>query len=503
MSLAVGGTPSGVPPDTNKSLRYTNMKLLDLAIILIYLVSMLFVGIYANRKQKSMEDYYVAGRQSGAFPIMCLWMSAWIGGASITGTASKAYDMGITAVWYVLIIVIGMILFAVIMTKPVKRISDRMQSITFPDFIESRYDSKTRLATTVTTIIAYIAYSASQFVAGAAILHALVGWPMWVCFVATTAVIVLYTSIGGFLAVIYTDMAQMLLLVLGIVCLAVPISINLMLKDGLSFSALPENFFDLGAWGWPTIIALGVSTVFSFFTSMDSYTKVFSARDEHTAYKGMMLAAATGIVIALASTFLGLFSRLALPNLASSSGCLASLIMEKFPTGVKGIVLVAILSAIMSTGDVSVLTASSNITRDIYQRYINPAASDKRLMRLSIISSVLIGAVSALFAWYKQDIVDVLFIAFTINSAGLFLPTVCGLFWKRSNSAAACTSIVSALVISVIWFAGSALTDWAVFRIDALWPAFIVSAVLFLIITLTGKQSEAELEKAEIFYAAK
>lgn len=208
----------------------------------------------------------------GPISIMCLWMSAWIGGASITGTSSKAYELGITAVWYVFIIVIGTVLFAAVMTKPVKRIGDRMRNLTFPDFIESRYDSKTRVATTVTTILAYVAYTASQFVAGASMLNLLTGWSLPACFLITTVVIVVYTAIGGLLAVTYTDIAQMLLLVVGVVVLAVPVSMNVMHTENLSFQALPESYFDIGAWGWPTIFALALSTIFSFFTSMDSYT---------------------------------------------------------------------------------------------------------------------------------------------------------------------------------------------------------------------------------------
>lgn len=475
----------------------------DIGIILAYLVGMLLVGIYANRRQTCMEDYYVAGRSCGTFPIMCLWMSAWIGGASITGTSAKAYDMGITAIWYVLIIAVGTVLFAVVMTKPAKRIGDRLKNITFPDFIEGRYDSKTRAAATVTTILAYIAYTASQFVAGASILSVLTGWPLAVCFIVTTLVIVVYTSIGGFLAVTYTDMVQMILLLIGIVILAVPVSMHVMSSENLSFKTLPESYFNLGAWGWPTIIALGLSTIFSFFTSMDSYTKVFAARDDKVVFKGTLLAAAGGAIIAISATYLGLVAKVAVPGLDSGAGSMAALVLQKFPIGVKGLVLVAIMAAIMSTGDVCVLTVSSNVTRDIYQRYLNPNASERKLMVLSIVSSLVVGALSALFAWYKQDIVDVLFIAFTINSAGLFLPTVLGIFWKRSNSTAAFASIITALIIVLGWYIGGAVSSLPIFAIDALWPAFGLSAAVYLILCFTCSPDETEREKTKLFFESK
>ncbi|MEG1758346.1 MAG: sodium:solute symporter family protein [Oscillospiraceae bacterium] len=479
------------------------MGVLDTGIILLYFVAMLCIGIYASRKQRNTDDYYVAGRKMGTFAIMCLWLSSWIGGAAINGTSARAYEMGITSIWYVAIIAVGLVVFALVMTRPAKRLSDKFQNVTFPDFIENRYDSKTRLATTITTILAYIAYTASQFVAGAGVLNALTGWPLYICFIVIAVVIVAYTSIGGMLAVAYTDVVQMILLVVGIVIVAVPLSANIMVTENLSFSMLPEEFFDIGACGWPFIAALGVSTIFSFFTCMDGYTKVFSAKDEHTARRGTLFAAVVVVVIAVSATYLGLVARVALPGLESGASSLPALIMQKFPVGIKGLVLVAILAAIMSTGDVCVLTASSNITKDLYARYINPNVSDKKMLTISVISSVVIGAVAALFAWYEQDIVNTLFIAFTINSAGLFLPTVCGMFWRKSNSTAAFSSIMIALVIVVGWYIGGLVSSAAVFKIDALWPAFGVSAVAYIILCLTTNSSKLELEKAELFYAAK
>ena len=467
---------------------------LDLAIILAYFALMLAIGVYASRRQRGTEDYFVAGRRMGVFSVTCLWLSSWIGGASISGTASRAYSMGITAIWYVLIISFGLVIYGLVMAKPAKKLSNKFHNVTFPDFIENRYDTKTRVATTVTTVLAYIAYTASQFVAGAGILNALTGWPLYVCFLVTTVVIVVYTAIGGMVAVAYTDVAQMILLVLGIVLLAVPCSAHLVRTEQLSFSSLPDTYFDLGAYGWGSIAALGLSTVFSFFTCMDGYTKVFAAKDEKTARAGTLLAAGVVVVIAACATYLGFVARLEFPNLESSSASLATLIIEKFPIGVKGLVLVAILAAIMSTGDVCVLTASSNITRDLVQRFLNPNISEKRMMTLSVFSSAAIGLVAALFAWYEQDIIDTLFIAFTINSAGLFLPTVCGLFWKKSSSNAAFASIMLSLVIVLVWYVGGKVSSVPIFQVDALWPAFLASALVYFAICLAGKQSGAERE---------
>lgn len=162
----------------------------------------------------------------------------------------------------------------------------------------------------------------------------------------------------------------------------------------------------------------------SFFTSMDSYTRCIAARDAKTARTGTIYAAVLVFIIAGASTFLGMAGRLILPDLSSSNNVIAALVVELFPHGLKGLVLVAVLSAIMSTADISVLTGSASLTKDIYQRYINPNVSEKTLLHVGLVASLLVGVLGAIFGWFTQDIMNILLITFTINSAGLFLPTI-------------------------------------------------------------------------------
>lgn len=152
---------------------------------------------------------------------------------------------------------------------------------------------------------------------------------------------------------------------------------------------------------------------------------------------GTIYAAVLVLIIAGTSTFLGMAGKLILPGLSSSNNVIAALVVELFPHGLKGLVLIGVLSAIMSTADISVLTGSASLTKDIYQRYINPNASDKTLLRVGFGASLFVGVLGAIFGWFTQDIMNILLITFTINSAGLFLPTLGAFFWKKSCSAGA------------------------------------------------------------------
>ena len=158
---------------------------------------------------------------------------------------------------------------------------------------------------------------------------------------------------------------------------------------------------------------------------------------------------------------------------------------------------------IMSTADISVLTGSASLTKDIYQRYFHPEASEKTLMRVGLAASLFVGVLGAVFGWFTQDIMNILLITFTINSAGLFLPTIGAFFWKKSCSAGAFASMLSATIIAIVWFIGGKVSALPLFSIDALWPSFGVSAVLYVVICLTHRQTPEEQEQAERFYAAR
>jgi SSS family solute:Na+ symporter len=475
---------------------------LDIGIIVFYMAGMLFIGIYSGKKQQDSDDYFVAGRKAGVFSITCLWLSSWIGGASIVGTAERAYSMGITAVWYVVVIAVSLVIFAFTFTGTIKRLSTKLNLLTYPDFIESRYDSKTRMVATICTILGMIGFVASQFLAGGSTLSALTGWDSKVSLIVVAAVITFYTAFGGLLAVTYTDWVQTVILLLGIVILGVPLSIMHMDGGISAIQSLPDSYMNLGAWGWPSIIALGLTTLFSFYTNMDGYTRCIAAKDVKTSRRGSLLAAAGIFIIAVSATFLGLSTKVIMPDLPDSRNALSYLIIHIFPQGLRGIVVVGIIAAIMSSADILMLTASTNLTKDIYQRYINRDVTDKKIRHLSTCCSFGIGFVALLFAMYRQDIIDVLFIALTINSAGLFLPTVLGVCWKKANSSAAFYSAACSLAVVLFWFLGNALKWGKIFETDSFWPGLAVSALLFFPISIWGRQTPEEKAKLKVFQSA-
>lgn len=456
------------------------MGILDTAILFGYLAVLIGLGFYANHKQRSVDDYFVAGRRMGPFTIACLWLASWVGGASIVGSSARAFDLGVTGVWYILAIALGCLLFGLTLAEKVKRVGDAERHLTYPDFIEHYYDARTRIVATVTTVLAFTAYSAGQLMAAAAILQVLLGWDYGQALMLSSAIVIMYTATGGYLAITYTDWVQFVLLFVGIVLIGLPIAIYQAGTWSDLQAALPPSYFDPGAWGWSKIAALVGSIVLSFFVAMDSYSRSFAARDARTARNGALLAVVFMLPIALAATWLGMASAVLFPDASSSSGILTTFIVRTFPIGLKGLALVGVLAAVMSSADICILTASANYTRDVHQRFLQPDIGERSMLRLSILASTIFGMSAAFMAWKMQDIIDVLQLGFTINGAALFLPTIAAFYWRRADSTAAFWSICLSLATVLGWRLAGDVELGAVFDIDPLWPGLLVSAVVFL-----------------------
>ena len=462
------------------------MGVVDTVILFAYLALLIGIGLYARRKKPDVDDYFVAGRRMGPLTIACMWVAAWIGGASIVGTSTRVYAQGLTGIWYILGIALGCALFGLTVAKRVKQVGDQERHLTYPDFIEKHYDNRTRAVATITTVLAYTAYSAGQFVAAATILQVLIGWSYGHSLLLAGAIVTLYTAAGGYLAVTYTDRVQVTLVLTGIVAVGVPVAISQAGSWADMQAALPAMHYDFGAQGWDKVAALVVSMVLSFFVAMDSFSRSFAAGDGETARRGALIATVMMLPIAVAVAWLGLAAAVLYPDPASTASILATFVVDRFPVGLKGLMVIGILSAVMSVASISVLTASANYARDIHQRYLRPDIAPAAMLRVGALAALGAGGLGLLMAWQMRDIIDLLQLGFTVNSAGLFLPTVAALVTNRVPASAAFWSTTISLATVVAWHFAAQAGAGGLFALDPLWPGLLVSAVLLVALTMAA-----------------
>ncbi|HMB58573.1 MAG TPA: sodium:solute symporter family protein [Xanthomonadales bacterium] len=455
------------------------MRTIDITLIFLYLAALVAIGIYANHKQADVDDYFVAGRRQGTFSMACLWLASWIGGASIIGGSGKAYEAGITGVWYVASIAIGLLLFALFFASRVKELGEKHHFLTFPDLIEHHFDSRTRIVVTLTSGIAFIAITAGQLAAAASILHVLLDWDFTPSLMLAAGIVILYTATGGYLAVAWTDWFQFILLLIGILLVGFPLALQHGGTPAELAEQLPPSFFELGAWGWPAIGAMCVSICLSFIVGMDSYPRTFAARNPRCARRGALLAVVFVFPIAVAATWMGMTASVLFPGLTDSNDVLTTFVVGVFPPGLRGFMLVGLLAAVMSTADICILSVSANVTRDVYQRYINPEVSQKKMLRLGMYASLGVGVAAALMAWKMQNVLDILLLAFTLNSAALILPAIAAVYAWKVDSTTAFWSICLSFGTILCWYVCAALELAPVFAIEALWPGLVVAFISF------------------------
>ena len=421
------------------------LKTVDIVIIVVYFSVMFILGIVAWKRNKTSEDYFVAGKSLGTFSLASMWLSSWIGGASIVGTATDAYNLGVSGGWYVTILALGTLIFGLTFTQLVKRLGDKLHDITYPALITSRYDKKAGTVVVVSCFLANVGFLSSQLVAMGSMLTTITGWDPWTSFLVSTVITIVYSAIGGLLAITYTTWIQFVLIILGTVVLGIPLAARAM--GGLGeIATLPSEWFDIGRYGWPTIIALGVSSIFSFFTSMDSYTRSFAAKNSKVARRGTIWAAVGVLCIAVGATYMGMAAKVLMPDMADGSSAYAAIVVNYFPTGISGLVLVGVFAAIMSTGVVCINSCAANVSVDIYRDRINPKASDKNVSLMGIASSLAVGIVGAALAWWKYDIVDLLLLALTFQAASLSSPPYLACFGRnlrKKPRSSACASRLS------------------------------------------------------------
>jgi SSS family solute:Na+ symporter len=224
---------------------------------------------------------------------------------------------------------------------------------------------------------------------------------------------------------------------------------------------------------------------------MDSYTRMFAAKNEQVAYRGTLWAVLFLLPLAVGAVWLGMTAAILYPEVENSQNILTIMVLDIFPVGLKGLMLVGILAALMSTADICILTAAANGSRDIYQRFINPDVTQRKIFQLSIGLSVIVGAAAAFMAWQMQDIVEILLVAFTINSAALFVPTIAIVVLKSPSKEAAFWSITLSLTTVTGWYAASALELAPLFSIDPLWPGLFVSLAVFVLVDFLGSRTPA------------
>lgn len=425
------------------------------AIVVIYLLIMLFIGWYSSKKITSNTDFMVAGRRLGPLLMAGTLAATEIGGGSSLGVVQQGMEShGISAAWYIITMGFAFVILTFLAPK------FRAATVkTVPEYFRRRYGKSAGLITAVIMLLPLIGATASQFIASSVILSTMLGIDYKIAVLIVAVVVTLYSIMGGLWSVTLTDFVQVFLIVIGMI-IAVPFAINTAGGWDSIVANVPAETFDMFKGYSPTaVISLTIMYVATFTVGQEAVSRYYAARDGKAARQGSILAALVNFIYAFIPAVLGIIT-LALINMGQfdtaefaavgARYALPVLAIKVMPTVICGLLFAGIISATMSSSDSDLLGAGSIFANDIYHTVINPKASSQEIMRVTQITMAICGVAAMLVALFNTgSIVSLLMFCFTLRAAGAFFPYVLGHYWKGASTAGTIAALISGTVVVV------------------------------------------------------
>lgn len=433
-----------------------------IAVLVVYGLLLLAIGLWGGRASGDVAGYYVAGKKLPAWVIAfstnATGESAWL----LLGLTGMGYAVGIHALWVVLGEVLGVTLGWVLVALPFKEYTDRYDAITVPDYLKARFrDTRHafRLIGLVVIVSMVTAYTAAQLTAMGKAFGSFVGTSYGAGVLIGAAIILFYTTVGGFKAVAYSDLVQGVLMFLAL--LALPI-VGIAAAGGWSATLArvaaqdPALLSPMGPQGatLPGLVSVAgfVAVGLAFLGAPQLLVRWISARSRGEIVQGSLIAVICIIVFDLGAVFTGIAGRALFPGLLDQETVLPTLAAELLPAVFTGLVLVVVLAASMSTVDSLLILVSSSVVRDVIQQVLRPALSERRLAFYGKVATVVIGAAGVAFALGQVRLIFWFVLFAWSGLACAFAPVVlCSLFWKRTTRAGAVAGMLAGFLTAVLW----------------------------------------------------
>ena len=435
-------------------------------LILIFYFGILFsIGWWSSKKIKDIKDYYVGGKKLGywvvAFSTRATGESAWL----LLGLTGLGAIAGISAFWVVLGEVLGVSIAWILMAKRFKRITDRYNSITIPDYLVSRFKSKSntiRILSSLFLSFFIIVYVSAQIDATGSAFEAFLGWNYFFGAIAGYSIVLLYILFGGFIAVAWSDLIQGSLMFFALCLLPI---IGFMSYD-ISLWEKIKNIDSglVSVWGSGGFNSINLATIIgylciglAFLGSPQIFVRFMSIKNENQINKGKWVAILFTLITDSAAVMIGILARYFFTDVGSdaeailgNNGQNSLILMVEYllPVVFVGIYMAVVLAAIMSTVDSLLILASSAIVRDIYQKILNPKIQIKNLTGISRISTFIMASIALIVAILvaistpERTIFWFVLVGFH-GIAASFCPTIIlSLFWKGFTEKGAIASMI-------------------------------------------------------------
>ena len=471
-----------------------------LVFLAIYIAILLGIGLYFSRRQRSETDFWLAGRELGPISIGLAAASAWTTASALLLATGLFLLYGIGSIWiWVFPNIAGLAIIAAISGR-IKNIP----ALTQPELMEIRYDPMIRAPVAIAVTIMMILFSVTDFIGFKMVLGTFFGIEPIFAIAIMAVSVALYVGVGGFRAVVWTDMIQYILLA-GLAAYVAHMALGLSANEGVSLIAASSM---LGA-DWWDIFSMGgilgalvfiVALVPGWVAEQDPWQKVWAARDDRSAKRGLLLGATLLVLIYSFCLLAAIGLSVIYPrpgNEMEAEMLYLRIISDNVPGWLLGLLTIGFAAASMSCTDTFATSGASCLSRDLIQRHLWPTATVKEMLILNRILIVIMVFISALIALNVDSIMDAVIIATVIGTTSYFFPIIGGLYWKRATKWGAMAALVAGggtqiLLVSYEQF-------WLKAPLDSISPYLVehgvlvglsLSALFFVGVSLATRQAE-------------
>jgi SSS family solute:Na+ symporter len=431
---------------------------LDLLVVMVYMGVIVAAGFWAQRRATTQEQFLVAGRSVGPWLYSGTLAAIVLGGASTVGGVKLGYQYGISGMWMVFMFGLGILTLSIVF---VGRLLG-LKLYTVPELLARRYSRIARIAGGVVMVAYDLMVSVTATIAVGSVMQVIVGIPSTPAILLSSAVMVLYSVLGGMWSLTLTDIIQFVIKTVGIFFILLPGAIWHAGGLPAMHTHLPPEFFSLTHIGTGKILSYFILYFFGIIIGQDVWQRVFTARSVQVARYGGIGVGCYCLCYALAGAMIGAAGRVFLPPLGNADAAFAEIVNAVLPVGLRGLVLAAALAAIMSTASACLLAASTVLLEDVYLPL--RGARGRGAVRQSRTVTLLLGAIMIVLSCLMHDVIAALTVAYDLLVGGLLVAVVGAMLWRRGTTAGALASTaVGCILVCVLLAAKGIDSDWPIY----------------------------------------
>lgn len=484
----------------------------------IYLLIMLGIGLYFYNRTKNLSDYVLGGRGLGSWGTSISAQASDMSGWLLLGLPGAAYATGLSgSVWMATGLAIGTYLNWKLVAQRLRISTQKYSnSITIPSYLENRFNDDSRLlrkASSIFILLFFLVYTASGFVSGGKLFQTVFGVPYKVSVIIGAVVVVAYTFLGGFMAVCWTDIIQGLLmfftlLILPVVVLVKAGGINEVISAIDPSLLNPFNAASITGSASSSTVLVVISIISSlawglgYFGQPHILARFMAIKDPDLIKKSRIIAMFWVVLSLLGATAVGLVGHSIIPDISAYGGDSETIFMllvnNCVPLILTGILMSAILAAIMSTADSQLLVAASTVSEDFYKGMIKPKASDRELILVSRLTVLSVAIIALIIAFNPNSSVLGLVSYAWAGFGAAFGPVILlSLFYKKMTKNGAAAGMIVGGLTSVLWPLLKKVSSLAIFQLYEIVPGFLFAVLAIFIVSKIDIKNSTDPAKIE------